>query len=74
MPVVQTYPGYAGTADTGGAVRQFGDLTNLRVDVLQGGVLKQRKVTTNEYHPAKTGAGQWQLGRLKKASVTSSQY
>lgn len=74
MPVVETTRAYAGTADTAGAVRQFGDLTGVQVDVLQGEVLKQRKVTTNEYHPAKTGAGQWQLGRLKKASVTSSQY
>lgn len=74
MPVVETTRAYMGSPETSGAVRQFGDLTGVQVDVLQGGVLKQRKSTVNEYHPAKTGAGQWQLGRLKKASVTSSQY
>jgi hypothetical protein len=74
MPVIETTRTYAGTSEVGGAVRQFGDLTGLQVDILQGGVLKHRKVTANEYHPAKTTGSQWQIGRLKKATVTSTQY
>ncbi len=30
------------------------------------------KTTVNEYWPANTGSGNWILGRLKKASVTSA--
>lgn len=74
MPRITTTNTFAGYADTGGATLQWGDPTQIRVDVEQGGVLKQRKATVNEYHPAKTSAGQWQLGRLKKAAVTSTQY
>jgi hypothetical protein len=74
MPRLNTSSTYAGYAEQGGAVRQFGDPTQVQVDIEQGGVLKQRKATTNEYLPAKTGGVDWQLGRLKKASVISSQY
>jgi hypothetical protein len=63
-----------GYADQSGVVRQYGDLTRLQVDILQAGVLKNRKVTVNEYHPAKTTGTDWQIGRLKKATVTSTRY
>lgn len=74
MPRLSTTQSYAGYAEQAGGVRQFGDPTQIRVDIHQGGALQHRKDTTNEYHPAKTTAGQWQLGRLKKASVSSTQY
>jgi len=49
---------YAVYAEQAGAVRQFGDPTQVQVDIGRGGVLKQRKATANEYHPAKTeGSG-----------------
>ena len=73
MPRLSTSQSYAGYADQSGGVRQYGDPTQIRVDIHQGGALQHRKDTTNEYHPAKTSAGQWQLGRLKKASVSSTQ-
>ena len=72
MPVIESSRQLGGTADTAGTVRQFGDITQVQVDILQGGVLKHRKLTVNEYHPAKTTGADWQLGRLKKATVTSS--
>jgi hypothetical protein len=74
MPRLSTTQTYAGSADQAGGVRQFGDPTQIRVDIHQGGALQHRKDTTNEYHPARTTAGQWQLGRLKKASVSSTQH
>ncbi len=74
MPRISTTNTYAGYAEQGGAVRQFGDPTRITVDIEQGGVLKRRKATVNEYHPAKISAAQWQLGRLKKATVTNTQY
>lgn len=74
LPEVQTYRAYDGTALTSGSVKQLGDITALRVDVLQAGVLKHRKRTVNEYHPAKTTGTDWQIGRLKKATATSTQY
>lgn len=72
MPVIETANSYAGTPETGGAVRQWGLATQVRADVLQGGQLRHRKTTVNEYHP--TDASNWRLGRLKKATVTSTQY
>ena len=74
MPQVQTWRAYNGTNLTDGSVKQLGDVTVLRVDVLQAGVLKHRKRTVNEYHPAKTTGTDWQIGRLKKATATSTQY
>ena len=74
MPRLSTSSTYAGYAEQGGAVRQFGDPTQVQVEIHEGGVLKQRKATSNEYQPAKTGGADWQLGRLRKASVISSQY
>ena len=74
MPRLSTSQTFGGYADQSGGVRQHGDPTRIRVDIHQGGALQHRKDTTNEYHPAKTTAGQWQLGRLKKASVSSTQH
>lgn len=74
LPEVQTHRAYSGTNLTDGSVKQLGDVTVLRVDVLQAGVLKHRKRTVNEYHPAKTTGTDWQIGRLKKATATSTQY
>lgn len=74
MPVIESSRQLGGTADTAGTVRQFGDITQVQVDTLQGGALKHRKLTVNEYHPAKTTGADWQLGRLKKATVTSTRY
>lgn len=74
MPRLSTSYAYAGYAEQVGGVRQFGDPTQVQVDIHQNGALKHRKTTVNEYHPARTAAGLWQLGRLKRASVTSSQY
>lgn len=74
MPVLTTTNSYQGTPELGGGVRQFGDATSIQSDLLQGGVLRQRKLTVNEFHPARTGGTDWQLGRLRRATVTSSQY
>jgi len=46
---------------------QYGDPTQISV-VNSGGA---GKTTVNEYWPANTGSGNWILGRLKKATVTS---
>jgi hypothetical protein len=46
---------------------QYGDPTQISVSNSEG----SSKSTTNEYWPANTGSGNWILGRLKKASVTS---
>ncbi len=74
MPRLGTSHTYAGYADQSGGVRQFGDPTHIRVDIHHGGALQHRKDTTNEYFPASTGGGQWRLGRLKRASVSSTSY
>lgn len=74
LPQVQTWRAYDGSPVTGGSVKQLGDITALRVDILQAGSVKHRKRTVNEYHPAKTTGTDWQIGRLKKATVTSTQY
>lgn len=49
MPSVKTTKDFAGTSTTSGAVAQLGDPTQVQVDILQGGVLRQRKATVNEY-------------------------
>lgn len=49
MPRVSTTHIYTGYADQSGVVRQFGDPTQVQVDIRQAGVLKQRKLTANEY-------------------------
>lgn len=46
---------------------QYGDPT--QVSMINGA--GAGKTTVNEYWPANTGSGNWILGRLKKASVTS---
>ncbi|NIM40574.1 MAG: hypothetical protein GTN84_06145 [Hydrogenophaga sp.] len=74
MPQVSTSHIYGGYPDDVGSTRQFGDPTQITVDIHHGGVLKHRKQTVNEYYPAKASGNQWQLGRLKKATVSSSQY
>lgn len=74
MPGITTLNTFGGYADAAGTPRQWGDLTQIEVSIEQAGQLKHRKVTINEYQPAKTAAGQWQLGRLKKATVTSTKY
>ncbi|WP_353393382.1 FG-GAP-like repeat-containing protein [Hydrogenophaga sp. 5NK40-0174] len=74
MPVVKASSVLAGTPDQAGGVRQFGDTTSAVVEIYQGGVLKSRKSTSNEYFPSQSTGGQWKLGRLKKATVTSTQY
>ncbi|CAN7239165.1 SpvB/TcaC N-terminal domain-containing protein [Polaromonas sp. LjRoot131] len=47
---------------------QYGDPTQISVSNSAGA----GKTTVNEYWPANTGSGNWILGRLKKASVTST--
>jgi hypothetical protein len=47
---------------------QYGDPTQITVSNSAGA----GKTTVNEYWPANTGSGNWILGRLKKASVTST--
>lgn len=74
LPTLVTRFSYDGYADQSGVVRQFGDPTQITVDISDGGFLKQRKVTTNQYQPARTDGANWQSGRLNKAVVTSSQY
>jgi hypothetical protein len=46
---------------------QYGDPTQVQVTTGDG----SSKTTINEYLPANTGNGNWILGRLKKATVTS---
>jgi hypothetical protein len=46
---------------------QYGDPTQISVSNSAGA----GKTTVNEYWPPNTGSGNWILGRLKKASVTS---
>jgi hypothetical protein len=74
MPVITTTNTYSGYAEQGGSSRQFGDPTQIQWDIHEGAALKHRKLTVNEYHPAKVTGGQWQLGRLKRATVTSTEY
>ncbi len=74
MPTLFSSNQYAGYPDQSNAVRQFGDPTQITVDISESSVLRQRKVTTNQYQPAKTGGENWVSGRLNRASVTSSQY
>lgn len=74
MPTLFSSTAYEGYADQSGAVRQFGDPTLITVDVSEGGVLKQRKATTNQYRAAKTDGGNWESGRLNRATVTSTKY
>jgi len=74
MPTLFSSNLYAGYADQSGTVRQFGDPTQIRVDISEAGVLRQRKVTTNQYNPAKTDGTNWESGRLNRAFVTSTQY
>lgn len=71
MPTLFSQSLYAGYADQSGTVRQFGDPTQITVDISEGGVLKHRKLTTNQYQPAQTDGQNWQSGRLSRASVTS---
>jgi hypothetical protein len=47
---------------------QYGDPTQITVSNSAGA----GKTTVNEYWPANTGGGNWILGRLKKATVTST--
>jgi isocitrate dehydrogenase len=50
-----------------GQTLQYGDPTQISVSNSAGA----GKTTVNEYWPANIGSGNWILGRLKKASVTS---
>lgn len=74
MPTLFSQSLYGGYADQTGVARQFGDPTQITVDIRENGVLKQRKVTSNQYLPAKTEGQNWQSGRLNRASVISTQY
>ncbi|OOG39665.1 FG-GAP-like repeat-containing protein [Polaromonas sp. A23] len=60
------YPN-ATTSYVYGQSPQYGDPTQITVSNSEG----SSKTTVNEYWPANTGSGNWILGRLKKASVTS---
>jgi hypothetical protein len=73
MPRIRTSNSYSGVNDTSGTQRQLGDPTQIQVDLFEGSSLRQRKLTSNEYAPPNTS--NWtQLGRLRKASVTSTNY
>lgn len=72
LPVVETIRALSGTALADGSIKQMGDVTYLQVNTLQDGVLKHSKTTVNEYHPAKTTGADWQIGRLKKATVVNT--
>nr|WP_255662746.1 FG-GAP-like repeat-containing protein [Acidovorax sp. D4N7] len=73
MPTLFTSSSYGGYPDQNGAVRQFGDPTQITVDIREGAGVKHRKLTTNEYQPARTDGPAWMIGRLRRATVTSSQ-
>jgi hypothetical protein len=47
---------------------QYGDPTQIQVTLSDG----SSKTTVNEYWPVNTSGGNWILGRLKKATVTSN--
>ena len=73
MPRIRTSTSYSGVNDTSGTQRQLGDPTQIQVDLFEGSSLRQRKLTVNEYAPPNTS--NWtQLGRLRRASVTSTNY
>jgi hypothetical protein len=73
MPRIRTTSSYNGVRDTAGVTRQLGDPTTVMVDIYEGNTLRHRKTTTNEYLPADVST--WsRLGRLSKASVTSSSW
>lgn len=61
LPTVTTRYEYAGSP-------QYGDPTRIEVLVDDG----SGKLTTNEYWPAVTSDGRWILGRLKRATVSST--
>ena len=73
MPRIVSTISYNGVRDTSGVTRQLGDPTTIMVDIYEGDSLRHRKATTNEYEPANVNT--WtSLGRLRRASVTSSNY
>ena len=74
LPTIVNIYTYSGYADQSGAVRQFGDPTQVVVDIYENWIRKQRKTTSNQYLPAKTDGQNWQNGRLSRAVVTSTQY
>lgn len=74
MPAVWSSHEYGGYADQAGVVRQFGDSTKVTTEIKESGVVKHKKEVTNEYFAAKADLQNWQLGRLKKATVKSTQY
>lgn len=61
LPTVTTRYEYAGSP-------QYGDTTRIEVLVDDG----SGKLTANEYWPAVTSEGRWILGRLKRATVSST--
>jgi hypothetical protein len=67
LPATTTTFDYQANGSNGGAL--YGDPTTITVTNSGGAT----KTTVNEYLPANTSNGNWILGRLKKATVTSSQ-
>jgi Salmonella virulence plasmid 65kDa B protein/FG-GAP-like repeat len=69
------YYKYSGSPDDDGVIRQFGDVTSLETEHVEipASTYALRSLVTNEYHPAKTKDGKWQLGRLKRVTTKSFQ-
>jgi hypothetical protein len=70
MPTMSTSYTYG---QNGSETATWGDPTQVVFLIMDAaGAEAARKTTVNEYYPANTSNGNWILGRLKKASVTST--
>lgn len=72
LPSTSTYYEYDPAAYTGGNTIQWGDPSRIAMYTRYAGQDVARKLTINQYRAAQTGSGQWILGRLTRASVTST--
>lgn len=69
LPTISTNTSYTVTV---GDNQLWGDPSQITVVTSLNGLEQGKKVTTNEYNPAITTPGNWILGRLKRATVTST--
>ena len=69
---VETQFSYQPSAYDASDGTQYGDTSSITTITSLGGVEQGRAITTHQYWPAQTQNGNWILGRLKRAQVTSS--
>lgn len=72
LPAITSYYEYNPTAYEASDGTQYGDPSRIAVNTSHGGVDIGRKLTVNTYNAAQVSGTNWMLGRLKRASVTST--